>query len=331
LIGLGHVVANCRGVAGLPALFATHLADRLMADRVACYGLREDGVHLVAVAGDDDAALGNVPTSELSPEACGLLGIEGGSDGPSGPPTHIGGETHGFSAGLDIYHGSARAAVDSDDGWGGVLIPLMAGGGVVGLFEVWAPNREQPFSDADLALLAVSGMMLGQALGSLADVSGVVDDDPSIRQEFARLALAQRPRERRRDPLEALEPVDLAAPTRLLLVDDDPHLITAVSRYLQRSTDFVVETATSVREAVESALVSRPRVAVLDIDLPDGSGFELLQRLRETITGEMGAIAFTGHSDLELMERAEMAGFDACLVKGAKLAHLVEEIRRCVE
>ena len=132
LIGLGHVVANCRGVAGLPALFATHLADRLMADRVACYGLREDGVHLVAVAGDDDAALGNLPTSELSPEACGLLGIEGGSDGPSGPPTHIGGETHGFSAGLDIYHGSARAAVDSDDGWGGVLIPLMAGGGVVG-------------------------------------------------------------------------------------------------------------------------------------------------------------------------------------------------------
>ena len=67
---------------------------------------------------------------------------------------------------------------------------------------------------------------------------------------------------------------------------------------------------------------------MLDLILPDGTGFELLSRLRRQGDPALPAIAFTGRNDLQTIDQTEEAGFNACFTKSAKLEHLVEEINR---
>ena len=68
------------------------------------------------------------------------------------------------------------------------------------------------------------------------------------------------------------------APT-VLLVDDDPTFRRLARRLLAANGLDVVGEAGSVGEAVAMALDVRPQAALVDVDLPDGDGFELAGRL----------------------------------------------------
>src|ERR1700722_8396796 len=70
-----------------------------------------------------------------------------------------------------------------------------------------------------------------------------------------------------------------AMPT-LLIVDDEPSILFAFRKAF-RDPALDVRTAGSVAEALEAARQSRPDVVLLDVQLPDGSGLEALQKLRE--------------------------------------------------
>jgi DNA-binding response OmpR family regulator len=65
----------------------------------------------------------------------------------------------------------------------------------------------------------------------------------------------------------------------ILVVEDDPTLTRAITRNLV-ARGYEVRTAASVAEAVAAVNVSRPALVLLDIDLPDGSGWEVLRELR---------------------------------------------------
>jgi DNA-binding response OmpR family regulator len=70
----------------------------------------------------------------------------------------------------------------------------------------------------------------------------------------------------------------------LLLVEDELTLRRTIRRNLERRGIGITEAGT-LREALASAGEARPSALVLDINLPDGSGWELLQQLR--VTGSM--------------------------------------------
>jgi signal transduction histidine kinase/CheY-like chemotaxis protein len=106
-----------------------------------------------------------------------------------------------------------------------------------------------------------------------------------------------------------------AAVCRVLVVDDNVDGAETLAAAL-RLSGFEVRTAHTVQSAL--ALVSGwcPRVAVLDIGLPDGSGNELARRLREQPWGHgLGLVAITGWGQDEDRARTSAAGFDAHLVK----------------
>ncbi|MEV5442134.1 response regulator transcription factor [Streptomyces sp. NPDC052644] len=71
-----------------------------------------------------------------------------------------------------------------------------------------------------------------------------------------------------------------AAHGRLLLVDDEPAILDAVSRFLQ-FLGYEVRTAATVHEAVTAARAFLPELILLDVMLPDGDGFEVMRRLRQ--------------------------------------------------
>ena len=67
---------------------------------------------------------------------------------------------------------------------------------------------------------------------------------------------------------------------RLLLVDDEQELLKMVSDILKDAGFATVLTAMSVKEAVLTTKEEKPDLIVLDIMLPDGDGFSLMQQLR---------------------------------------------------
>ena len=67
---------------------------------------------------------------------------------------------------------------------------------------------------------------------------------------------------------------------KLLLVDDEPELLKMVSDILKDAGFETVLTAASVKEAVMVAKQEKPDLMILDVMLPDGDGFSLMEQLR---------------------------------------------------
>ena len=71
----------------------------------------------------------------------------------------------------------------------------------------------------------------------------------------------------------------VAAGERVLVVDDEPDIVALVAYHLARS-GYQVATAATGAEALAQASRERPALVVLDLMLPDRSGFEVLEQLR---------------------------------------------------
>jgi DNA-binding NarL/FixJ family response regulator len=81
------------------------------------------------------------------------------------------------------------------------------------------------------------------------------------------------------DAAEAVEPAGSGPPVRLLLVDDEPGLRTAVKAYLE-DEGFEVTTANDGEEGWMRAEEMAPDVVISDVMMPRCDGYGLLKRLR---------------------------------------------------
>lgn len=68
---------------------------------------------------------------------------------------------------------------------------------------------------------------------------------------------------------------------RILLVDDEQELLDMVVSILNEYGFHNIKTARSKKEAVEEVEKSFPELAILDVMLPDGNGFDLLEQLKQ--------------------------------------------------
>jgi DNA-binding response OmpR family regulator len=117
---------------------------------------------------------------------------------------------------------------------------------------------------------------------------------------------------------------DLRPAVRLLLVEDHEdtaHVMSALLRHhgFHGSVAGSIEAALKVSEGSYDVLIS-------DIRLPDGSGMDLMRRLRES-RGIHG-IAMSGFGSQDDIRRSLEAGYDEHLVKPVDLAQLIEAIHR---
>jgi two-component system OmpR family response regulator len=113
----------------------------------------------------------------------------------------------------------------------------------------------------------------------------------------------------------------------LLIVDDDEVLGAVLARVLTRQ-GYTVRLAGNVREALEVARDFRPRIALLDLCLPDGTGTELAAQLRAE--HEDVALVLMTAFPLRLKEHPELeTEFARVLIKPldiAELRHALEAV-----
>ncbi|MEY2528838.1 MAG: hypothetical protein QOJ05_928, partial [Verrucomicrobiota bacterium] len=115
---------------------------------------------------------------------------------------------------------------------------------------------------------------------------------------------------------------------RLLLVEDHEDTARALARLLEHR-GFIIQIAPSVATALE--VIGRDEFDLLlcDLGLPDGTGIDLITKIRET--RQTPAIALTGFGMQEDVDRAQDAGFDAHLTKPVNLQKLEATIWRLLQ
>ena len=75
---------------------------------------------------------------------------------------------------------------------------------------------------------------------------------------------------------------DTAKPgTRVLIVDDHPVVLSGCRTLFASDHSIRIEEATDAKSGHRAYVSKRPDVAVIDISLPDVSGFELMRRIRK--------------------------------------------------
>jgi two-component system, OmpR family, KDP operon response regulator KdpE len=112
--------------------------------------------------------------------------------------------------------------------------------------------------------------------------------------------------------------------TRVLVVDDEPQIVRALSINL-RARHYEVATAASGAEALEVAARHRPDVVILDLGLPDLDGVEVIRGLRGWSAAPI--IILSGRSDSTDKVDALDAGADDYLTKPFAVDELLARIR----
>jgi CheY-like chemotaxis protein len=114
---------------------------------------------------------------------------------------------------------------------------------------------------------------------------------------------------------------------QILLVDDDPDQV-EMYRYALEDVGFVVVGASTGSEAVTRARALRPDVVVLDVRLPDMTGWEVCKVLKtDPSTGNIPVIVLTAAATTTLAADAANAGCAAYLLKPCYPDQLAVSIR----
>jgi two-component system response regulator AtoC len=114
----------------------------------------------------------------------------------------------------------------------------------------------------------------------------------------------------------------------VLIVDDERPITDAFAAFFERHGNHTVSRAYSGEEAIAAYERSRPDLVLLDLRLPDMTGFDVYARIREY---SPVVIMISGHGDVPLAVQALQSGAENFLTKPVELAHLAVAAERAFE
>jgi two-component system nitrogen regulation response regulator GlnG len=113
------------------------------------------------------------------------------------------------------------------------------------------------------------------------------------------------------------------------IIDDDKSIRWVFEKALAR-TELEFKTFSSVPEAMAALAKEQPQVIVSDIRMPNGSGLDFLQDIKQKLP-DIPVIIMTAYSDLESAVAAFQGGAFEYLAKPFDVDQAIDVIRRAVE
>lgn len=114
--------------------------------------------------------------------------------------------------------------------------------------------------------------------------------------------------------------------TRIVLVDDNESILSALQRYLSTYPSFeVVGTTNTATTACDLIEIIQPDLVITDLEMPGVNGFELTQQLRQAHP-DLTIIMLTASETPAHRVKALAAGADAFVGKSSPLSNLVSTI-----
>ncbi len=118
--------------------------------------------------------------------------------------------------------------------------------------------------------------------------------------------------------------VNAAAPATIVIVDDEPGIVDFVQLAL-RHEGFIVESAGDMAAGLQMIRRVHPDLAILDVGLPDGDGFELLRRLRAET--DLPVVMLTARDEVGDRVRGLELGADDYMAKPFHIEELLARVR----
>lgn len=114
----------------------------------------------------------------------------------------------------------------------------------------------------------------------------------------------------------------------ILIIDDEIAIATAFAMFFRHDGAHVVYEAHTGAEGIESYERLKPDLVLLDVRLPDMTGFDVLSRIR---ADEPVVIMVTGYGDVTMAVEALHKGAENFLTKPVDLSHLAAAAARALE
>lgn len=117
---------------------------------------------------------------------------------------------------------------------------------------------------------------------------------------------------------------------RVLLIEDEPNIIEAI-RFILSRDGWHVHTHSDGGTAVEAVLKRKPDLVVLDVMLPNRSGYDILTELRATDeTASLPVLMLTARGQKKDRELAERLGASRFMTKPFSNGEVLETVRALV-
>jgi DNA-binding NtrC family response regulator len=116
---------------------------------------------------------------------------------------------------------------------------------------------------------------------------------------------------------------------RILIVDDSANMRETLTDILEEK-GYSTQTARTAREAIQKAQESVFNIALIDINLPDKTGIEVLRTFRRNHPSRMN-IVITGNATLATAVDALNLGANAYIMKPIDLEKLDQIIKDCLK
>lgn len=115
---------------------------------------------------------------------------------------------------------------------------------------------------------------------------------------------------------------------RTLVVDDDPEAAGNIERLLRKRFRASVDRAGDVSDARAKLDSGRYDIIILDYQLPDGNGFDVLKQI-SVESGHPHVIIVTGHGDESIESEAFRLCASGYVIKNDKLSESLSEAVAC--
>ncbi len=112
----------------------------------------------------------------------------------------------------------------------------------------------------------------------------------------------------------------------ILVADDDPDILSIVSMSLE-AQGYTVHKAVNGREAVDLAREHHPDLLLLDMMMPELSGYEAVGELKgDPATSDIPIVGLSAKAMASDMERASDAGIDGYITKPFRIAQVITAV-----
>lgn len=115
---------------------------------------------------------------------------------------------------------------------------------------------------------------------------------------------------------------------KILLIEDEKELAVSIQSYLS-GNDFICEWVSNIHLALDKILIHEYDCVLLDLNLPDGNGFEILDNLKKRNKSE-GIIIISAKETLETRLEGFNLGADDYLTKPFHLSELMVRIQALI-
>jgi DNA-binding NarL/FixJ family response regulator len=115
--------------------------------------------------------------------------------------------------------------------------------------------------------------------------------------------------------------------TRVLIVDDHPVVVSGCRSLFASDASVKIDEAGDAKSGHKAFVTRKPDVTVIDINLPDVSGFELMRRIRKE-DPDAKIIMFSMNDDPAFVVRAIEMGAQGYVAKGDDPRMLVKAVRK---